>query len=74
MEPETVTRRATTQIDNETNEDETNDGKHSDGREPKLAFTEGAGSQKVDRKDNDTRNCNPHRIDLAIPVYVHECD
>ena len=59
----------TTQIDNETEDDETNDGDDFDGGEPELAFTERAGSQKVDDDDDDAGNGDPHGIvDFAVPV------
>ena len=46
---------STTQVDNETDEDKTNNGDDLDGCEPKFAFAEGAGAQKVD-DDNDKAN------------------
>ena len=55
-------RRSITRIDNETDKGEATDGKHPNEREPKLALTEGAGSQKVDCEGDDTRNCDPHGI------------
>ena len=60
---------STTQIDDETDEDETNNGDDLDGGEPKLAFTEGAGTQKVDDDNNDAGYGDPYGIvDLAVPV------
>lgn len=68
-EAETVVGRGTTQIDNETKDDETNNGEDLDGGEPELAFTEGAGTQKVDDDDNDTGDGDPYGIvDLVVPV------
>ena len=68
-ESETIMRRSTTQVDNETDEDEADNGEYLDGSEPKLAFTKGTGSQKVDYEDDDTRDCNPHSVvDLGVPV------
>ena len=59
----------TAQIDNKTEDDETNDGDDFDGGEPELAFTEGAGSQKVDDDDNDTGYGDPYGVvDFAVPV------
>jgi len=61
--------RSTTQIDDETEDDETNDGDDLDGGEPELAFTKGAGTQKVDEDDNDTSYGYPYGIvDLVVPV------
>ena len=57
------------QINNETEDDETNNGDDLDGGEPELAFTEGAGAQKVDDDDNDPGDSDPYGIvDLAVPV------
>ena len=59
----------TTQIDNETEDDKTDDGDDFDGGEPELAFTESAGSQKVDDDNNDTGYGDPYGIvDLLVPV------
>jgi len=61
--------RSTTQIDDKTENNEANDGDDLDGGEPELAFTEGAGTQKVDDDDNDTGDGNPYGIVyLIIPV------
>jgi len=61
--------RSTTQIDDETEDDKANDSDHLDGGEPELAFTEGAGTQKVDDDDNDTGYGNPYGIvDLVVPI------
>lgn len=61
--------RGTTQIDDETEDDETDNCDDLDGGEPELAFTEGAGTQEVDDDDDDTSDGNPCGIvDLAVPV------
>jgi hypothetical protein len=62
-------RGSTPQVDNETDDDETDDGEDLDRSKPKLAFTEGPGTQKVDGQDDNTSYCNPHGIvGLAVPV------
>ena len=69
-ESETVMSRSTTQIDNETDNNETDDCDNLDGGEPELAFTEGAGTQKVDGDDDDTGDGDPCGIvDLGVPVW-----
>lgn len=61
--------RGTTQVDNETEDDKADNGDDLDGREPKFAFTEGAGAQKVDDDDNKADYGNPSGIvDGVIPV------
>ena len=62
--------RGTTQIDDETEDDETDNGDDLDGGEPELAFTEGAGAQKVDEDDDDTGDSDPYGIVyFVVPVY-----
>ena len=57
------------QIDNEAEDDKTDNRYDLDGGEPELAFTKGAGAQKVDNDDDDTGYGNPCGIvDLVIPV------
>ena len=61
--------RGTTQIDNETENNETDDCDDLDGGEPELAFTEGAGAQKVDNDDDNTGDGNPYGIvGFGVPV------
>jgi len=68
-ESETVMSRSTTQVDNETEDDETDNRDDLDGGEPELAFTEGAGAQKVDDDDDDASDGNPYGVvGLGIPV------
>ena len=68
-ESETVMSGSATQIDNETEDNETDNRDDLDGGEPELAFTEGAGAQKVDDDDDDTGDGNPHGVvGLGIPV------
>ena len=58
-----------TQIDDETEDNETDNRDDLDGGEPELAFTEGAGAQKVDDDDNDTGDGDPYGVvGLGIPV------
>ena len=58
-----------TQIDHKTEDDKTNNGEDLDGGEPKLAFAEGAGTQKVDNDNHDAGNGDPRGVvDLAIPI------
>ena len=68
-EPETVMGRSTAQVDNETENNETEDCDDLDGGKPELAFTEGAGAQKVDDDNNDTGDGDPYCIvNLVVPV------
>ena len=68
-ESETVMGGSATQIDDETEDNETDNRDDLDGGEPELAFTEGAGAQKVDDDDNDTGDGDPYGVvGLGIPV------
>ena len=51
-ESNAVVAWSATQIDDKTKEDKTNNGDDLDGCEPKFAFAEGAGAQKVDDDNN----------------------
>ena len=72
-ESEAVMVGSTTQVDNETEDDEANNGDDLDGSEPKFAFTERAGAQEVDDDDNDAGDSNPSGIQLGIVVPVCNC-
>lgn len=61
---------STTQIDDETEDNEADDGEDLYGGEPELAFTEGGSTQKVDDDNNDTSDSDPYGIvGFTVPVY-----
>ena len=62
----------TTQIDNETKENEADDGDDLDGCEPELAFTECTGTQKVDGDNDGAGYGNPHGIEFGVGIPVCE--
>lgn len=70
-ESEAVMCGSTAQVDNETSDNEADNRGDLDRREPELAFTEGAGAQKINDNDHDTSDGNPcGAVNVGVPVYA----
>ena len=74
-EPDPVSFGTTTEIDDDSEDDQTDNSEDLDGRSDKLGFSIPFDAQEVDRADQDEKDRDPDgRVDLLIRVPVGDDD